>query len=176
MRLVFRDGRRVDALVTGTHRLALPEPACDNPVRFDAALAASRIGRGSDLIGLHLVLGILREALVQLMLIADRDTGTNHRRLGTRHDAHAAEAAAIAARRLRPETALEACELYARWRGELEPTYRADWSGLRKVLERAAGSRRGRRGRCHARGESAVGAPTAHLRCPEWALGAPIRP
>jgi hypothetical protein len=139
VRLVFRDGRRVDALVTGTHRLALPEPACDNPVRFDAALAASRIGRGSDLIGLHLVLGLLREALVQMMLIADRDTGTNHRRIGTRHDAHAAEAAAIAARRLRPETALEACELYARWRGELEPTYRADWSGLRKVLERGSG-------------------------------------
>lgn len=136
LRLVFRDGRRVDALVTGAHRLALPEPPRDNSVRFEAALAASRIGRGNELIGLHLVLGILREALVQVMLIADRDTGTNHHRLGTGHDARAAEAAAVAARPLRPETALEACELYGRWREELEPAYTADWSGLHRVLER----------------------------------------
>ncbi len=138
VRLVFSDGRRVDVVVNGDHRMALPEPPCDNAVRFQAALAATRIGRGSDLIGLHLVLGILREALVQMMLIADRDTGTNHRRVGTAHDARAAEAAGIAARRLRPETALEACELYARWRQELEPSYRADWSGLHQVLDRGS--------------------------------------
>lgn len=138
LRLVFSDGRRVDAVVGGVHRLALPEAPCDNAIRFEAALAASRIGRGSLLIGLHLVLGILREALVQVMLIADRDTGTNHHRLRTEHDARAAEAAAVAARPLRPQTALEACELYARWRQELEPAYRADWSGLHAVLDRGA--------------------------------------
>lgn len=137
LRLVFSDGRRVDAAVADGRRLELPEPPRDNAIRFEAALAASRIGRGSDLIGLHLVLGILREALVQVMLIADRDLGTNHHRLRTEHDARAAEAAAVAAGPLRPETALEACELYGRWRQELEPDYRADWSGLREVLGRA---------------------------------------
>lgn len=136
LRLVFSDGRRVDAVVTGDDRLLLPQPAPDNAIRFEGSLAASRLGRGSDLIGLHLVLGILREALVQVMLIADRDTGTNHRRLGTAHDARAAEAAAVAARPLRPELALEACELYGRWREQLEPSYRADWSGLRELLDR----------------------------------------
>lgn len=139
LRFVLRDGRRIDAVAAGGHRLALPEAPSDNAIRFEGALAASRLGRGSDLIGLHLVLGILREALVQVMLIADRDTGTNHRRLRSEHDARAAEAAAVAARPLRPETALEACELYGRWRRELESGYRADWSGLREVL---------RRGRC----------------------------
>ena len=138
LRLVFVDGRRVDAVLAGGHRLALPAPPSDNAVRFEAALAATRIGRGSDLIGLHLVLGILRYALVQVMLLADRDTGTNHRRFATGHDARAAEAAAIAASPLRPETALDACELYARWRRELEPAYRADWSGLRAVLDRGS--------------------------------------
>lgn len=144
LRFVFSDGRRVDAVVTGGHRLALPEPPDDNEIRFQAALAASRIGRGSELIGLHLVLGILREALVQVMLIADRDLGSNHHRLRTEHDARAAEAAAIAGAPLRPESALEAYELYGRWRQELEPGYRADGSGLREVLDRGRGA--GRRG------------------------------
>jgi hypothetical protein len=142
LRLVFSDGRRVDVVVNGRHHMALPDPPRDNAVRFEAALAASRLGRGSNLVGLHLVLGILRAALVQMMLIADRDTGTNHRRFGTEHDARAAEAAAIAAGRLRPETALEACELYGQWRKELEPTYRADWSGLQQVLDRGQSDRR----------------------------------
>ena len=135
LRLVFSDGRRVDLLAGGAHWLTLPEPPVDNTVRFEAALAASRLGRGSRLVGLHLVLGILREALVQVMLIADRDTGTNHHRRETVHDARAAEAAAVAGRPLRPEMALEACELYAKWRLELDPSYRPDWSGLREVID-----------------------------------------
>ena len=136
VRLVFADGRRVDAVAGGEIRLTLPEPPLDNKIRFEGALAAARIGRGSSLIGLHLVLGILREALVQVMLIADRDLGTNHHRLATEHDARASEAAAIVVAPLRPESALQACELYGRWRRELDPAYRADWSGLRKVLAR----------------------------------------
>lgn len=138
LRLVLRDGRRVDLRVDGTP-LRLPAPPVDVSVRFDAALAACRIGRGADLIGLHLLLGVLREALVQGMLLSDRDAGTTHHRAGTDEDRRAAAVAAVVARPLRAESAAEAYGLFGRWRAEVDASYAADPSGLDAVLARGRG-------------------------------------
>ncbi|TCK65897.1 hypothetical protein [Curtobacterium sp. PhB136] len=137
LRLVTRDGRRVDLTVDGPSVL-LPEPPSDVDVRFDAALAATRLGRGNLLIGLHLVLGIGREALVQSMVRADLAAGTVHHRLPTPYDARAADVAALTAGALDPTVALRAYELYGRWRAEVDPGYRPDPAGLVAVLRRAA--------------------------------------
>jgi hypothetical protein len=135
LRLVTADGRRVDLTVDGPPPV-LPSAPADLAVRFDAALAAVRLGRGNLLIGLHLVLGIGREALVRSMETADLATGTVHHRLPTSFDARAADVAALTAEGLHPAMALRAYELYGRWRAALEPDYELDASGLVSLLRR----------------------------------------
>lgn len=136
LRLVTRDGRRLDLTVTGP-AVVLPEPPVDDDVRFDAALAATRLGRGNLLIGLHLVLGIGREALVESMRAADLAAGTVHHRVATAFDAHATEVAALTSGALVPETALRAYELYGARRSEREPGYAPDPAGLVALLDLA---------------------------------------
>ncbi|MCL2515661.1 MAG: hypothetical protein FWF16_06890 [Microbacteriaceae bacterium] len=133
LRLVFADGRRVDAIVS-VSRIALPEPSADNAIRFDGALAAARLGRGNDLIGVHLVLGILREALVQAMLLADRDERSAHHRHGSPFDARAADVTAVLNAASGPQLAMEACRIYGEWRRELEPAYTPDWTALAEII------------------------------------------
>jgi len=137
VRLVLVDGGRVDLTVRGEH-VRLPTPPVDNSVRFDAALAAVRFGRGNDLIGMHLVLGIVRTALVDVMVAVDRATGTDHHRSGSPLDDRAAEAQALFAGPLGPDLALRAAEFAARCRAEIDPDHRADWSGLHAVIARGA--------------------------------------
>lgn len=141
VRAVFADGRRVDATIRGARGI-LPEPAADNDVRFDAALAAVRFGRGSRLIGLHLTMGIISEALVHRMVAADRSAGTTHHRAATRFDEDASSALEALEEPLGPSTALRVYELYGAWRSETEPRYAADPIGLRAVIARG---RRGNR-------------------------------
>lgn len=136
VRLVFADGRRLDLRARGGHVL-LPEAPADVAVRFDAALALTRIGRGAKLIGLHLLLGIVRGALVDGMLLADRATGTDHHRVGTEHDAFADEVAALLAGPLDTSMPLAVCELVGRVRRRLEPVYLPDWTGLVAVARLA---------------------------------------
>jgi hypothetical protein len=136
LRVVLADGRRVDARVRGGE-LDLPPAPDDLAIRFDAVLAATRIGRGNRLIGLHLVLGILRETLVLGMLLADRETGTDHHRSGTPHDALADEVAALLGRPVDLSLVTAACDLHAEARARLDPASRADWSGLAAVIRRA---------------------------------------
>ncbi|WP_144754507.1 hypothetical protein [Curtobacterium pusillum] len=138
VRLVLVDGRRVDLTVQG-ERVRLPASPVDASVRFDAALAAVRFGRGNDLIGMHLVLGIVRTALVDVMIAVDRATGTDHHRSGSPLDARASEASALLAGPLGPELALRAAEFAGRCRSEIDPDHRADWSGLRAVIASGAG-------------------------------------
>lgn len=138
VRLVLVDGRRVDLTVQG-ERVLLPTPPVDDSVRFDAALAAVRFGRGNDLIGMHLVLGIVRAALVDVMVAIDRATGTDHHRSGSPLDARASEAQALLAESLGPDLSLGAAEFAGRCRTEIDPDHRADWSGLRAVIALGAG-------------------------------------
>lgn len=77
-------------------QLVLPEPARDTEVRFVAALAVTRLGRGDRLIGTHLVLELLQACLVQGMLLRDRDEGTTVHRSGGPGDRLASEVAEIA--------------------------------------------------------------------------------
>ena len=74
VRAGLADGRRIDLRVEGG-RLLSPALPRDNEVRFLAALAATKLGRGDRLIGTHLVLKLLQACLVQAMLLRDRDQG-----------------------------------------------------------------------------------------------------
>ena len=157
LRLVLVDGRRIDLSVsspadrsaTGSEStpankpmIIMPTPASDNQLRFDAALAASRYGRGNQLIGLHLTLDILREALVVAMLLRDRAEGTDHHRVGGEFEDRAAEVTKIISEsdpHRRPTIVERSCELYGRWRSELEENYRPDWSGLSAVIDLGTG-------------------------------------
>ncbi|HEU5483301.1 MAG TPA: hypothetical protein VFU98_00230 [Microlunatus sp.] len=144
VRTVLDDGRRLDLTVRGGH-VVTPEPAVDNDVRFLAVLAAAKLGRGDRLIGLHLTLDLLRTCLVQAMMLRDRDLGTTVHRVGSDRDELADEVAALAGSapevRPRPNVVERAVALYARWRAELDPSYRPDWTGLSAVLDRGLGGR-----------------------------------
>jgi hypothetical protein len=139
-RLVLMDGRRLDMVVAGSGRVNPPAMERDNQVRFLAALAAVKLGRGDQLIGLHLVLELLRSCLVQAMLLRDQDSGTNLHRFGTARDVMAGEVARLSRLPLtltpRPNVVERAVTLYGQWRTELERDYRPDWSGLAAVLAR----------------------------------------
>ncbi|MGP9843617.1 hypothetical protein [Brachybacterium sp. 107] len=135
IRLVLDDGRRVDLKIAGAEA-EVPAPASDNQIRFDAALAAARFGRGNDLIGLHLVLGILRESLVHRMVAADRQEERIHHRHATAQDAHAADLAALLRAPLGPTTARGAYELYGASRAEVDPDFVAAPGGLEAVIAR----------------------------------------
>lgn len=139
LRVVLADGRRVDLVVTGG-RVRLTDRAVDNGVRSIAALAAAKLGRGDRLIGLHLALDLMRSCLVQAMLLRDRDQGTTIHRFGSDRDALANEILSLAVGTAgitpRPSIVERAVELYGRWRSELEPDYRPDWSGLHAMIDR----------------------------------------
>jgi hypothetical protein len=77
LRTVLVDGRRLDLTVGGPGQITPPTAADDNTVRFIAALAAAKLGRGDQLIGLHLTLGLLGRCLKEAMLLREQDTGTN---------------------------------------------------------------------------------------------------
>lgn len=139
LRAVLTDGRRLD-LVVETGQLLLPALAPDNDVRFLAALAAAKLGRGDRLIGAHLLLQILQACLVQAMLLRDHDEGTTVHRTGGPRDDLAVTVARLLQLPLsvtpRPNVVETAVELYGRWRGELEADYRPDWEGLQALLTR----------------------------------------
>lgn len=135
VRAVLADGRRIDATIHGAPGM-LPTPPADNGARFDAALAAVRFGRGSHLIGLHLTLGVIREALVHRMVAADQAAGTTHHRSETRYDADATLVLEVLGEPLGPQTALDAYELYGAWRSATESGYVADPVGLQAVIDR----------------------------------------
>lgn len=139
IRLVLDDGRRVDLKIAGAEA-GVPAPASDNEVRFDAALAAARFGRGNDLIGLHLVLGILRESLVHRMVAADRREGRTHHRHATVQDAHAADVAALLRAPLGPATSRGAYELCCASRSEVDPDFMPALEGLDAVITRGLGT------------------------------------
>lgn len=138
VRAVLTDGRRVDLTIRGAAG-SLPPPPADNSIRFDTALAAVRLGRGNDLIGLHLLMGVLREALVHRMVAADRATGTTHHRGSTEFDADASAALEVLGGSLGPQTALEVYELHGAWRAATEPGFTPDPAGLQAVIERGRG-------------------------------------
>ncbi len=147
-RVVLRDGRRLDLSVSGAGRLLGLPPGSDadgsdNDIRFLAALAAGKLGRGDRLIGAHLTYEILRHCLVQAMLLRDRDEATTVHRTGTDRDAAADEVRAIAAATLtvtpRPGPVERAVRLYGSWRAELDPDHRPDWSGLDALIVRGLG-------------------------------------
>ena len=143
LRAVLADGRRMDLSIRGA-RARTPEAAADATIRFDAALAAARFGRGNYLIGLHLTLGVLREALVQPMVAAGRAAGTPLLRATTAQDAHAVAAQAVLAGPLGPTPALDAYVLYGSWRAENEPGYAADPAPLRALIDRGLSGSAGR--------------------------------
>lgn len=136
-RTVLTDGRRIDFLVE-QGRFRLPVLAGDNEVRFLAAMAATKLGRGDQLIGTHLLLELFQQCLVQAMLLRDRDESTTVHRVGGVRDQLAAEVTRLAQLQAttasRPTVVEHAVALYARWRGELESDYVSDWSGLEAVL------------------------------------------
>ncbi|MBF4588414.1 hypothetical protein [Curtobacterium sp. VKM Ac-2887] len=139
VRLVLADGRRMDFVTRGATLELPPEPP-DNSQRFDLALAATRFGRGADVIGLHLVLGVVREALVHSMILADQREGTVHHRFGSATDLAAAGSQTALSGALSPSLALRAADVYAESRAAVDEDYHSDWSGLVAVV--AAGSRR----------------------------------
>jgi hypothetical protein len=140
VRAVFTDGRRIDVTVRGVVA-TLPEPAADNDVRFDTALAAAKFGRGSDLIGLHLCLGVIRQTLVHRMEARDRATGQTQHRAATRHDRESHRALEGLREPLGPSTALQVYTTYGAWRAADDPGYAADPGGLEAVIRRGeAGS------------------------------------
>jgi hypothetical protein len=139
LRLVLRDGRRVDLIVEGGG-VQTPAQAADNDIRMIAALAAAKLGRGDLLIGLHLTLDLMRSCLVQAMLLRDRDLGTRIHRFGSVRDTMADEVAELVSGPVhvspRPNIVERTVELYGRWRRELDPVYVPDWSGLDALLSR----------------------------------------
>lgn len=135
LRVVLADGRRLDLVVHGG-RVLVPPLAADNDVRWVAVLAAAKLGRGDRLIGLHLVLDLLRRFLEVAMQVRDRDLGTTVHRSGSGHDVLADEATALLRGPLTPRLVEGVVDLYGTWRGELEPDYVPDWSGLSAVIRR----------------------------------------
>ncbi|GAA1833855.1 hypothetical protein [Microlunatus capsulatus] len=137
VRLVLRDGRRLDLQVRGPGRLGVPAPEEPGRSRFLAALVAVKTGRDDRLIATHLLLELLRTALVLRMVRRDRDTGTTVHRTGTAHDALAEEVAPAAALPL-PEALTAARVLLDRGWSALDPAHVPDWSGLDALLARGA--------------------------------------
>jgi hypothetical protein len=149
LRMVLVDGRRLDLTVGGTGQITPPAVADDNAVRFIAALAAAKLGRGDQLIGLHLTLELLKCCLEQAMLLRDQDVGTNIHRHGTQRDGLAADVAQLAGQPLtiepRPNIVERTAKLYGDWRCERDPNYTPDWSGLDAVIARGLAHRTHRR-------------------------------
>lgn len=143
LRVVLRDGRRIDLIVEGGG-IQAPAQADDNDIRMIAALAAAKLGRQDRLIGLHLILDLMRSCLVQAMLLRDHDLGTRIHRFGSARDKMAEDVARLIRGPIsvspRPNVVERTVEIYGRWRRELEPSYAPDWSGLDALLTRGLGS------------------------------------
>lgn len=122
VRSVFRDGRRCDLAVRGA-TLVLPPPPVDNSVRFDLALAATRFCRGANVIELYLALGVVREALVDSMVLADQQPGSVHHRSGTDADAAAARALTALSTEPAPALTIQIADFYAESRARIDPDY-----------------------------------------------------
>jgi hypothetical protein len=146
LRMILLDGRRLDLTVVGSEHITPPDAADDNTFRFVAGLAAAKLGRGDQLIGLHLTLELLRRCLEEAMLLRDKDSGTNIHRYGTKRDAWAATVAGLTCQPLtiepRPNIVERTAELYGAWRRERDPNYTHDWSGLNAVISRGLGNSR----------------------------------
>lgn len=138
VRTVFADGRRLDLQITGPDRLGLPVPDDVNDVRFIAAQAATKLGRGDRLIGLHLSLEIAQLCLVQAMQLRDRDQGTAVHHHGTERDRFADELHSLfePGQAVGPDLVLALVARYDRLQGELGRAYRPDWSGLSALVDR----------------------------------------
>ena len=138
-RTVLTDGRRLDLSVTGPGRVVGFGLAADNDVRFLAATATAKLGRGDRLIGLHLLLELWQHSLVQAMQLRDRDTGSTVHRLGSEHDQLADRIGQLATMALdlqdRPTVVERTVELYAAWRSELDADYRPDWQPLHRLTD-----------------------------------------
>lgn len=138
-RCAYSDGS-ADAPVTGKLLTADPLDATVNKVRFIAAQAVVKYGRGDRLIGSHLTLELAQLCLVQAMLLRDRDEGTTSHRFGTARDklaaatwsvleeGHASDRAVTLIQRL--------VEQFDHLHSELEPGYVPDWSGLESLGRR----------------------------------------
>jgi hypothetical protein len=139
-RTVLPDGRRIDVSITGAGRITGLSPAPDNAVRFLAAMAATKLGRGDQLIGGHLTLDLLRACLVVAMQLRDRDLGTTVHRTGSERDKCAELVMALAAVPLtispRPNIVEQAVQLYATWQSELDPDDVGRWSPLTRLIDR----------------------------------------
>ena len=137
-RTVLGDGRRVDVSISGAGRITGLKPAED--IRFLAAMAAAKLGRGDRLIGGHLTLELAQLCLVVAMQLRDRDLGTTVHRHGSDRDRYAEQAMRLASLPLaitpRPNVVERTTELYAAWRAELDPEYQPDWSGLSALIDR----------------------------------------
>ena len=140
VRLVLADGRRVDVVTRGSV-IRLPAEPSDNHARFDLALAATRFGRRAGAIGLHLTLGVVREALVYSMLVADRRGGTAHHRFGSETDADAARALTVLSGEPSPSLTTQVAAFYAERRTTADKEYRPDWSGLAAIVATSTDSR-----------------------------------
>lgn len=142
LRIVLTDGRRLDLTVHGPGRMTHGhDTAADDP-RMLLVLATVKLGRGDRLIGAHLLLEFLQHCLIQVMLLRDRDEGTTVHRHGTARDREATDVAAVLSLpwvvEPDPRVIDAAIALHDRYRSELEPTYRADWSGLIRLLAQAS--------------------------------------
>lgn len=137
VRVVLRDGRRLDLLVEGGTTV-VPTAAVDNEVRFVAALAAAKLGRGDHLIGLHLTLDLIRTCLVQAMELRDRELGTTVHRYGSERDEIADGLLKLLQGPVgvtpRPNIVERTVLAYAQIRRELDASYVPDWSGLDALL------------------------------------------
>ncbi len=129
-------------------------------MRFDLALAATRFGRGADLIGLHLVLGVVRSTLELWMAVEDRRTGTTHHRSGSATDAAAARALAALAGPLGPATVLQAAARYDEARAALHDAARTEARAALHEPARAGAAR----AEAHAAAHDRARAPM-----PDWA-------
>jgi len=138
VRLVLRDGRRLDLQVRGAGRVRVDAPDEQARARFLAALVAVKTGRGDRLIATHLLLELARTVLVDGMRLRDRDAGTTVHRTGTARDDLAEEVARTAALPL-AEALRATCVLLDRGWAELAPGRAPDWSGLDALLDRGRG-------------------------------------
>lgn len=139
-RTVLSDGTRLDLSVAGPGKVVRFDPAPDNDIRFLAAIATTKLGRGDRLIGLHLTLELWKRCLEQAMLLRDRDTGTTIHRHGTGRDQLADQIHKLAAMRTeltpRPTVIERTVELWGGWLAEHDAEYRPDWRPLCLLTDR----------------------------------------
>ncbi len=159
-RIVLADGRRLDLVVAGSGEFDLaggrcaysdgpayatttgvlvtdePPDATVNEVRFIAAQALVKFGRGDHLIGSHLSLELAQFCLVEAMHLRDRDEGTTSHRFGTDRDDLASDIWAVLQERVIDAGMTRIKRLvehFDRWHTEVDERYVPDWSGLESL-------------------------------------------